>query len=304
MQKRFRIATRGSALALAQAEVVKAAILGLYPEFEIELLIVKTTGDKKQGLGPNVTRDKRDWIHEIELAVLNGEADLAVHSAKDVPVEIASATAVHSVLKREDYCDVLVLASPHGKTNSIVTLPPNARIGSSSLRRRAQLKRLRRDLELQECRGNVPTRLARLSELDGIILARAGLNRLKSEAGCVIDIPVSEMIPAVNQGILAVQIRRDREEMRGVVEQLGEDLVERCFVAERAVIRALGADCHSAVGVLGHPKSDQGGIELVARVLNRDGTEVVEASAEGSDPLEIGGVVSEILIEKGALKLL
>jgi hydroxymethylbilane synthase len=224
-----RIGTRGSALALAQARLVAEALGD-----DAEIVEITTTGDRGQGIG-----DKARWVDAIEAALLAGEIDLAVHSAKDVPGELAAGLALAAALPREDPRDALVGAP------SLGDLRPGARIGTSSLRRRAELLATRDDLEVVELRGNVDTRLRKLAEgqVDALVLAAAGLRRLgrDDEIGALLDPAV--FVPAPGQGVIAVE---GREIPDGLVDRA----TDGALAAERHVVRELGATCHTPVGVL------------------------------------------------------
>jgi porphobilinogen deaminase len=161
---KFRLGSRGSALALAQVELIQKAFHEKFPEDELELVIVKTTGDKKQGTPQASISDKREWIHELELGVVEGTIDLALHSGKDVPCEIHEATCLQPVLPRATATDLFIGKNEKGRRIRFEELPNGARVGTASLRRTAQLLRLRPDLEVVELRGNVPTRLRKLDE--------------------------------------------------------------------------------------------------------------------------------------------
>jgi hydroxymethylbilane synthase len=223
-----RLGTRGSALALAQARLVADALGG-----DAELVEITTAGDRGEAIG-----DKARWVDAIESALLAGEIDLAVHSAKDVPGELAPGLALAGVLAREDPRDALVGAG------SLDALPAGARVGTSSLRRRAQLLAARDDLDVVEVRGNVDTRLRKLAagEVDALVLAAAGLRRLgrESEIGALLDPAV--FVPAPGQGVIAV-------EGRAIPELLVDPRTNAALAAERHVVHALGATCHTPVGV-------------------------------------------------------
>jgi hydroxymethylbilane synthase len=224
-----RIGTRGSALAMAQARMVADALGG-----GAELVRITTAGDRGEGVG-----DKSRWVDAIEAALLRGEIDLAVHSAKDVPGELAEGLTLAAALPREDPRDALVGA------RAVDELPAGARVGTSSLRRRAQLLAARGDLEVVELRGNVDTRLRKLAEgqVDALVLAAAGLRRLGrgAEIGALLDPAV--FVPAPGQGVIAV-------EGREIPATLVDGPADAALAAERQVVQALGATCHTPVGVL------------------------------------------------------
>jgi hydroxymethylbilane synthase len=266
-----KIATRGSALALAQAQWVADRLPG-----EHELVTVTTSGDR--GDGPS---DKARWVDAVERALIDGEADLAVHSAKDVPAQLASGTVLLGSPPREDPRDAL-----------LGELRPGARVGTSSLRRRAQLLAAHDDIEVVELRGNVDTRLRKLAdgEVDAAVLALAGLRRLgRAEGAQPLD-----LVPAAGQGTLALQALEGAEPL-----SIEDPDATACLTAERAVVRVLGADCHSAVGAYCRP-----GLHLAAWVGAADGAQWVYDELEGDDPEALGTTVAERLLSAGARDLL
>jgi hydroxymethylbilane synthase len=286
---RLRIATRASALALAQARQVAEA-LG-----DVELVEVVTAGDRGTRGG-----DKSRWVAELERAVLNGEADLAVHSAKDVPAQLADGLAIVAVPPRADARDVLCGAS------SLDDLPSGARVGTSSLRRQSQLRAARDDLELASLRGNVDTRLRRLAdgELDALVLAMAGLERLgrAGEAGTVLDF--RQFVPAPGQGALALEARADDARVREMARAVTDRAAEICLTAERALTAALEASCHTPVGA--HASLDADRLALTAYVGAPDGSAWVRDRLEGGAdaPEALGREVAERLLSAGARELL
>ena len=239
----MKIGTRGSALALAQAGSVADALGG-------ELVVIRTSGDRDRAAG-----DKGRWVAEIERALLDGEIDLAVHSAKDVPAELADGLTLLPPPERADPRDAICGAS------GLSDVDEGARVGTSSLRRQAQLLALRPDLEVVELRGNVDTRLRRLEEgdFDAIVIAYAGLQRLgRADEG----VPLDELVPAAGQGSLALEARGHDEPTREWATKLSDSGGNVAQQAERALVRRLGADCHSAVGALA--TAARGGLRLRA----------------------------------------
>jgi hydroxymethylbilane synthase len=269
-----RIATRGSALALTQARWVAERLPG-----EHELVKVTTSGDR--GEGPD---DKARWVDAVERALLDGDAELAVHSAKDVPAQLAPGTVLLGSPVREDPRDAL-----------LGELRPGARVGTSSLRRRAQLLALHDDIEIVDLRGNVDTRLRKLADgdVDAAVLAYAGLRRLGRAAGAQ---PL-DLVPAAGQGTLALQAREGAAEV-----PIADADATACLTAERAVVRVLGADCHSAVGA--HCTTGEGGLRIVAWVGAADGSAWVRDELEGEDPEALGVAIAERLLSAGAGDLL
>jgi hydroxymethylbilane synthase len=278
-----RIGTRGSALALAQARQVAALLGGSH-----ELVEVTTSGDR----GGDAS-DKERWVRELDAALLDGSVDCAVHSAKDVPARVPEGVVIAAVPERADPRDALCGAA------SLTVLPAGARVGTSSLRRTAQLRALRDDLSVVDLRGNVDTRLRRLAEgdYDAIVLAAAGLERLgRGGEGVALE----ELVPAAGQGCLAVTTRAGEEHL---VSMLGHDASRRALLAERAVVRALDADCHTPVGAHASPRPE-GGLTVRAFVGAPDGSAWVRDELDGSDPEALGAAVAQRLLSAGAREVL
>jgi hydroxymethylbilane synthase len=277
-----RIGTRGSALALAQARQVDVLLGG-----EHELVEVVTSGDRGER-----TSDKERWVRELDAALRDGAVDCAVHSAKDVPARLPDGIAIAAVPPRADPRDALCGAA------SLTALLPGARVGTSSLRRAAQLRALRADLQVLDLRGNVDTRLRKLAAggYDAIVIAVAGLERLARGGE---GTPLDELIPAAGQGCLAVTTRAGEEER---VAALHDKPSARALAAERALVRALDADCHTPVG--GHARANGGGLVLRAFVGAVDGSAWVRDELEGDDPEELGAAVAARLLSAGAREVL
>jgi hydroxymethylbilane synthase len=281
----MRIGTRGSALALAQATWV-ADRLGT----ETELVTITTSGDRGAAVG-----DKSRWVSELEQALLENRIDVAVHSAKDVPAELADGLELVAIPERADPWDAICGAS------SLSALAPGARVGTSSLRRTAQIRAARDDVEVVTVRGNVDTRLRKLAEgaFDALVLALAGLQRLgrEREADGVLD----DLVPAAGQGALALQARTGTIP-RDVLGRVTDAGASACVTAERELTRALGASCNTPVGAHAH-SLDGGELELTAWVGLADGSawliDRVRAQAPG-----LGLAVAERLLAAGAADLL
>lgn len=303
---RIRVGTRGSKLALTQTGFVCDVLRS--QGFEIELREIKTLGDKKQGTNAAKFGDKKDWIYELELALLGKEIDLAVHSGKDVPGNIEPGTALRPVLRRESPLDVFIGKKDLKKGARISFAEAGSSLfGTASLRRRAQLLSLRPGARIVDHRGNVPTRIEKLdasAELSGIILAESGLVRLGLNAVGYERLPVEEMLPAMNQGILCAQIREDDLKLTEALSKLSDPSTAAAFDAERACVSLLNGDCDSAIGVLAELGS--GKLRLRAKVLLPDGTRqtAVDISGNTADALKIGRSAAEALIAKGAPELL
>jgi len=286
----IRIGTRASALALAQARWVADRCVA-----EAELVTVTTAGDRGAAVG-----DKSRWVSELERALLEDEIDLAVHSAKDVPAELAPGLELLAVPVRADPRDAICGA------RSLEALAPGARVGTSSLRRAAQLRAARDDLEVVGVRGNVDTRLRKLAEgeLDALVLALAGLQRLgrEREVGGVLE----RLVPTAGQGALALEARagalRDDPLRDGVMETLIDVDATACVSAERELVRALEASCNTPVGA--HARRVGGGeLELTAWVGLPDGSAWVRDSLTGQ-PEGLGRAVAQRMLAAGAGELL
>jgi hydroxymethylbilane synthase len=291
----MRIGTRGSALALAQAGLI-AELLG-----DCEIVPMITSGDR-HGEAAAAT-DRSRWVVELEDALIAGEIDLAVHSAKDVPGELADGLVLLGSPARAAAQDVLC------GTSALDDLPPGARVGTSSLRRLAQLRGAREDLDVVSVRGNVDTRLRKLADpgenLQAIVLARAGLQRLgrESEAGATLD--VERFVPAPGQAILALEGRAQDDRTREAVQAISDESTFACLLAERALARALDASCHTPLGAYAVP-AGCGCLHLRAWVGLPDGSQWIGDELLGGfyDPEALGQRVAERLRLVGATELL
>lgn len=281
-----RIATRGSALALAQAGWVADRLGGAE--------LVEVSSDGEPG-------DKARFVRGVERALLAGEAEVGVHSAKDLPVESPPGLVIAGVPEREDPADAWV-----GTATSLGEVPEGARVGTASLRRRAQLLAARPGLGVEELRGNVDTRLRRLAEgdLDGIVLAAAGLRRLGREDEIAFRLGAEEMTPAPGQGALVLQARTDDEAARDAAARLSDDATLAELTAERTVVGRLGADCTTPIGV--HARVADGALAMTAFVGLPDGSEWIREAldADAGAPAEAGSEMAERLLAAGAAELL
>lgn len=314
-KKMLKLGTRGSKLALAQAEVVRDAVTGASPEIEIEIQIIKTLGDRKQGTPEAANSDKRDWVEDLEEALTSGEIDFAVHSGKDIPAEIANGTRVASVLERKWPSDIFIGKKLEDGTRlPFSELRPGDLVGTASLRRKALLRRLIPGINVQDHRGNVPTRLRKLDdseELSGIILAQAGLERLRAIGEESISdvqyeaLPPEAFLPALCQGTLAVQYRSDDTATADALVKLSDPEVEASFLAERRCAQILDGDCRSAISIYASHK-DLNQLSLSVAVYSHDGVECIESSQSGEalKPSELGEAIGAELLEKGARELL
>ncbi|MFM8560492.1 MAG: hydroxymethylbilane synthase [Solirubrobacterales bacterium] len=281
----MKLGTRGSALALAQAETVAAGLEGA------ELVTITTSGDRdRQARG-----DKERWTRELDAALLDGRIDAAVHSAKDLPGRLAPGIAIAATPPRAEPFDALCGAG------SLEELPEGARVGTGSLRRAAQLKALRDDLEPAPLHGNVDTRLERLAgeDYDAIVVACAGLERLGR--GDEIGARLPGMVPAAGQGTLAITVRAGEEER---VAALDDPATHAALDAQRAVVIALEADCHTPIGV--HAGEQDGLFAVEAFVGRPDGSAWLRdrLAETGADPAELGARVAGRMVQAGALEVL
>lgn len=294
----IRIATRKSPLALWQAHHVADALRALAPEAEVSLVERVTKGDKILDQALSKVGGKDLFVKEIEEALLTGDAEVAVHSLKDVPTELPAGLEIVAFPAREDPRDALV--SPAGYT--LDTLPVGAKVGTSSLRRAAQLLSLRPDLEIVPIRGNVQTRLQRCREQDmaATVLAYAGLLRLGMAEVATHVLPVERSLPAIGQGILAVETSSAISDVRTLVSRLDVGASRAAAVAERAMLRRLHGGCQ--VPIAGHATIDGQQLTLVGLVAELDGRAVVRGRIEGpvSDADAIGRALGEELLGRGA----
>ncbi|HEY8810797.1 MAG TPA: hydroxymethylbilane synthase [Solirubrobacterales bacterium] len=281
-----RIATRNSALAKAQAGQV-AALLG-----GAELIEVSSDGE---------AGDKARFVRGVERALLEGEAEIGVHSAKDLPAEMAEGLVIAAVPQREDPADVWI-----GGGDSLDDVAEGARVGTASLRRRAQLLAARPDLEVSELHGNVDTRLRKLGEgeLDAIVLAAAGLKRLGREGEVSFALPAGAMIPAAGQGALVLQAREDDAQAIDAAAAIGDEKALRELTAERAVVALLDATCATPIGV--HAQIDGTRLRIEAFVGLPDGSEWIRDQVEGraEEPAAAGALLAERLLSAGARGIL
>jgi hydroxymethylbilane synthase len=291
---RLRIGSRGSQLALWQANHISALLRAQGHEVEVE--IIKTTGDKIIDVALAKVGTKGMFTKEIEEALAEQRIDLAVHSLKDLPTELSPGFEIAAVTTREDPRDVFCSL----KYGSIAALPRGALVGTSSLRRQAQLKALRPDLDTHPLRGNVDTRLRKLEagEYEAIVLAAAGLNRLDKTEFVRQVIPAEVMCPAAGQGALAIEIRAGDADMRQHLAFLDDAAARVATTCERALLNKLGGGCQVPIGALAEVRNER--LHLQAIVADPDGSQVLRESRDGSEPVQLGESVGEILLQRGA----
>ena len=288
------IGTRGSTLARTQSGHVAEALRGLGHEVELE--IISTRGDREQRATVPELGGKGLFTAELEQALLDGRIHLAVHSLKDLPTVDAGGLVVAAVPEREDPRDALITRGP-----TLMDLPAGSRVGTASLRRRALLNAARADLEVVALRGNVDTRLRKVAEgeLDGVILAAAGVTRLGKRDRIT---EYLDFLPAPAQGALGVQARADRDDVLAAAALLHHAPTARCVAAERELLHVLEGGCSVPVGALA--ALDDGTIKLCGIVAATDGSRVLEAEATGEDAVAVGREVAELLRAQGAEEIL
>lgn len=297
---RLRIATRKSPLALWQTEHVAALLRAHHPGLQVELVPLSTRGDEVLDRSLAAIGGKGLFLKELELAMQRGQADCAVHSLKDVPMELEPGFVLPAILERHDPADAFI--STHHA--DVAALPRGARVGTSSLRRQAQLHALRPDLVLSDLRGNVNTRLARLDDgqYDAIILACAGLERLGMGQRIRARLQAPQWLPAPAQGAIAIECLASAEAVRAVCAALDHAPTRRCVDTERAMNRALHGSCHVPVAALA--RNDGAGLALTGLVGDVGGGRNLRAEGRGEDPDTLGTQVAEQLLAQGARRLI
>ena len=298
----IRIATRKSALALWQAEYVKAELLKHYPSLTVELVPMSTQGDKILDTPLAKIGGKGLFIKELEIAMLEGRADIAVHSMKDVPVAFPEEFGLHAICERENPFDAFV--SNH--YDSVDALPNGAVVGTSSLRRQCQIRKHRPDLIIKDLRGNVNTRLAKLDagDYDAIILASAGLIRLEMQDRIKMALPAEVSLPAVGQGAVGIECRNDDAQLIELLGALNHGETHVRVTAERAMNERLEGGCQVPIGSFA--TLDDNTLTLTGMVGKPDGTTLLFASATASaqKAKDIGIEVADALLEQGAGEIL
>jgi len=299
---KLRIGSRGSQLALWQANHISALLRTRGHEVEIE--IIHTTGDKITDVALAKVGTKGMFTKEIEEALAAGRVDLAVHSLKDLPTELPGGFEIAAITERQDPRDAF--CSKHFE--QIEGLPKNARVGTSSLRRQAQLKAIRPDLDIHPLRGNVDTRLRKLEEeqYDAVILASAGLKRLGKTALIKQIIPAEIMCPAAGQGALGIEIREGDAATRKHLEFLNDPAARAATTCERALLNSLGGGCQVPIGAFAEVRENarNGKLHLESIVADPDGSKLLRDSRDGDDPEKLGNAAGAALLARGGDKIL
>ena len=299
-EERLVIATRGSQLALWQAEHVKARIAAVAPGMVVEFNVIKTSGDKILDVPLSKVGGKGLFVKEIEQALLDDQADCAVHSMKDVPAELAEGLTLAAVSAREVPWDALCARAPV----TLATLEHGAIVGTSSMRRQCQLLAVRPDLQIRMLRGNVPTRIKKLDdgEFDAIVLAAAGLKRLGMGDRITQELPLSISIPACAQGVLGLETRRGDPLVQQLVRAaMHDEAQERKVAAERAFLARMGGSCETPLAAHAMDRAE-GGLLVVGMCGMPDGTRILRAEVGGSaeDAVLLGEKLAEDLLAQGA----
>ena len=294
--KRLVIATRRSRLALWQAEHIQKELARLHAGLAVELLPMSTKGDEILDRSLDKVGGKGLFVKELENAMADGRADLAVHSMKDVPAELPPGFVLAAITAREDPRDALV----SNRFATLAEMPRGAVLGTSSLRRAAQVRERHPGLEVALLRGNVETRVAKLDrgEYDAIVLAVAGLVRLGLGARIRSRLSLDESVPAPGQGALGIECLAARHDVQRILAPLADATTALCVRAERAVSRALGGSCSLPLGA--YAEMRDGRLELTALVASQDGRQVLRTRAAGSDPEEVGAQAARSLRDQGA----
>jgi len=302
MTKQLRIATRKSPLALWQAEHVKSQLQAQHPGLEVTLVPMTTKGDKILDVPLAKVGGKGLFVKELEQALLQGDADIAVHSIKDVPMDFPDGLFMPTVLRREDPYDAFVSAN----YADLEQLPQGAKVGTSSLRRQCQLLQWRSDIQLLDLRGNVGTRLGKLDQgdYDAIILAKAGLIRLGNGGRISQSVPDDIILPAVGQGAIGIECRRDDQETQPLLAVLNDPPTHTRVAAERAFNHRLNGGCQVPIG--GFAELEKDTLFMRGLVGKTDGSEIIKGSISGrpTDAEELGTVLAEDLLSRGADRIL
>jgi hydroxymethylbilane synthase len=302
MRKNICIGTRGSQLALWQANFIKSEIERLFPDLMVELKIIKTTGDRITDRPLAMVGGKGLFVKEIENALLNNDIDIAVHSMKDMPGELPGGLVIGAIPKRENPFDVLI-----SKDNCLlIDYKKGAKIGTSSLRRASQIKHIRPDVIIESIRGNLNTRIKKLKagDFDAIVLAAAGLRRLGQEGHITEYLDETTMIPAVGQGALCVETRKNDGDIAKIMEKLDHYDTRICVTGERAFLKKIEGSCHIPVACFGKIQDNE--VLLTAIVASEDGKELIkEHIISPMDKVENSGcTLAKKVLEKGGKKIL
>ena len=303
MSSPFVIGTRGSALALWQAHAVQDAIAAANPALDTEICVISTKGDRILDKPLEQIGDKGLFTKELEAALISGEVDACVHSMKDVPAELPEGCIIAAMLPRADVRDVLVCGPRIAEALALADVPAGARLGTGSLRRMAQLRALHPHIEPKPIRGNVDTRLkkAQGTDYEGAILAAAGVMRMGAGDQIAAYLPVEEMLPAVGQGAIGIEVRVDDARARAICDAVNDDATFGCVEAERRILESLQGGCQVPVGA--YMRYEEDGLRCDAAVLSLDGSRVARVSLDDSydaDPMAMADEAVAALLAQGA----
>jgi len=294
------IGTRGSKLAVTQAEWVIAKLKQVVPDLEVSLVKIKTAGDQDASMVLGRSAGQGIFVKELETALLQHKIDLAVHSLKDLPTEIPAGLSLAAVTERIDARDAV------SRTGRLNELTPGARIGTGSGRRAIQLLAIRRDISICPIRGNIDTRLRKVAqgEVEGVIVAAAAMIRMGWQDRITEFLPPEHFTPAVGQGALGIEIRSEDKETASLVSKINHKTTWQCVTAERTFLKALGGGCRSPIAALGLISG--GVLRLYGMIANASGSQILRASVEGSTsaPQKVGHSLAHRMIEMGALRLI
>ena len=301
-KRRLVLGSRGSRLALWQANFVKKLLEEEYGDLTVTIKVIKTAGDKARKIPLAEIGGKALFVKEIEEQIRNRKVDIGVHSMKDVPTDLPTGLVITAILKREDPRDVFVSK----KYDSLLHLPKKAKVGTSSLRRQAQLKNFRPDLEVVDLRGNVETRFRKLASggMSAIILAAAGLMRLGLSAKISEYLPTTLMLPAVGQGAMGLEVREDATDLRRILETLNDIETVHCVQAERSFLKKMEGDCRAPIAAFA--EIDGQSLKITGMVASADGRELVRDRLEGNirDAVSLGEQLAKTLFGQGAREIL
>ncbi|WP_427338820.1 hydroxymethylbilane synthase [Caloranaerobacter sp. DY30410] len=301
-RKQIIIGTRGSKLALIQTKIVIDKLKKIFPQLDFKIKIIKTMGDKILDKTLNKIGGKGLFVKEIEIALLNKEIDLAVHSMKDVPSEFPEELEIGAIIEREDARDVLITKDK----KRLNELKIGAKIGTSSLRRASQILALRRDIKIEPIRGNIQTRINKMydMDLDGIVLAAAGIKRLGLEDKVSEYFNEIDIVPAVGQGALGIEIRKNDSFIREVVSKINDKKTELAVKAERNFMRVLNGGCHVPAGA--YAFIDKNKIIMIGMVASIGGERLIKVQKVGSvkDYVDLGKAIALEILKKGGKNIL
>jgi len=303
MISNLRVATRSSPLAIWQAEEVMRRLQLVQKDLKFELIKIKTEGDKLLDRPLFDIGGKGLFIKELEQALINNKADIAIHSMKDVPAELPNKLEIGAVLKRENPCDVLI----SNKYTNMDDMPDKSIVGTSSLRRKFQLKHVFPKLIYNDLRGNIHTRLQKLDDgkYDAIILAYAGIKRLGLENRITLNINIDTCVPAIGQGIIGIESKKEDTEINNLLSRIEDVETKCCVLAERSISHALSASCE--LPIAGYASiTKKNNIHIKAIVADIDGTKIIRSEMNGPEdrPIELGEAVANDLKSKGAENIL